>query len=87
MMQIGARLDLCPKELAHLLGISERTVHRGVQDGGPAGILLKDIREGLDDPNQFLSIRAAAIMAARSNGLQTYLSGMRRAYVELDRRE
>ncbi len=86
LLQLAARVDLNPKELAHLLGIAERTILRGVQDGGIIDILARDIAAGLDDPAQHLSVRAAVIMAARSDGLKTYLRGMRRAYVETDLR-
>ncbi len=84
MLSVASTLGIGPKELAHLLGISERTILRGVQDGGIIDILLRDIVEGLEDPTGHHNVRVAAVMAARSGGLKTYLSGMRRAYVKLD---
>lgn len=84
MLHLAGRLDLCGKEMAHLLGISERTILRGVQEGGIIDIFLHDLQEGLDDPSQTLHVRAAAVMAAQSGGLRTYLRGLRLAYVRLD---
>lgn len=84
LRSLADRLDLCGKEFAYLLGVSERSLLRGVRDGGTADILARSILEGLDDPQQALSVRAAAIMSARSGGLETYLRGTRRAYVNAD---
>lgn len=80
MMELG----LGPKELAHLLGTSVKTIHRGSREGGTVDLLIQEINAALDDPHSAPSIRALAIIAARGGGLQLFLHRLMDAYVTLD---
>lgn len=87
LIQLAESLGLGPKELAHLVGISARTIRRGVKAGGTTDLLLKGLIEKLNDPNTHLSIRALSIIAARGEGLKALIARLLRAYVMLDLRE
>lgn len=85
MLAFADSVGLGPKELAHLLGVSVRTIRRGAREGGTADLLLRGLREKLMDPKSALSIRALTIISARSDdGLKALMDRLTRAYVTLD---
>ena len=78
------RLGLGPKELAHLLGVSTKTVLRGYSPTSTSGILAKVLEAKLDDARSSQSVRALAIMSARGGGLEALLNQMVESYVTMD---
>ncbi len=78
-------LGLNPKELAHLLGVSVKTIHRGTfKENSTAAVLAGIITARLSDGRSAQSIRALAMTAARGHGLSTFLGVLVEAYVSLD---
>lgn len=84
ILKIAETVGLGPKELAHLLGISVRTIRRGARLGGTVDTLLRGIQEKLADPHAVLSIRALTIIAARGEGMKTLVARLLHAYVTMD---
>lgn len=84
ILRIAESLGLGPKELAHLVGISVRTIRRGVKENATVAILLRGIEEKLADPRTRLSMRALAIISARGEGLKMLISRLVHSYVTMD---
>ncbi len=77
-------LGLGPKEMAYLLGVSDRAVRRGIGSQSASGKLLQVIEKRLGDPRSTQSIRALAIISARNGGLEAMLNHLLESYVTLD---
>ena len=84
LLKFAEDLGLGPKELAHLVGVSVRTLRRGVKAGGTVDTLVKGLQEGLANPRTHLSVRALAIISARGDGLKALVARMVHAYVTMD---
>ena len=84
ILQVSRQLGIGLHELAHLLGVTPRTVQRGLRLGSRADLVLQEIRRRLDEPRSAQSIRALAVISAQSGGLEVFLSRLAGAYVTLD---
>lgn len=83
---VAADLGLSSKEVAHLLGVSPKTITRGIKDGAPADLFLREIVKALEDPRISQSARALVVMCARSDGgFRSLVSRLIDAYVTMDR--
>lgn len=85
ILALADQVGLGPKELAHLLGISVRTIRRGVKKDGTVDVLLRGFQAKLKDPAAALSMRALMIVAARGEGLKLLILRLVGAYVAMDR--
>ncbi len=83
VLRFGAPLGLGPKELGYLLGVSDRTVKRGI-NGGPAQVVLDLLRSRMEDPRSAQSIRALVMITARRGGLKALLEALFEGYVTTD---
>ena len=83
VVQFGQPLDLSNKELGYLLGVSERTIRRGI-NGGPAQVLLDVLKSRMADPRSTQSARALVLITARRGGLKALLEAMFEGYVTMD---
>ena len=84
VIQVSQQLGIGLHELAHLLGVTPRTVQRGLRLGSPADLILREICRRLNEPRSTQSIRALAVISAQSGGLEVFLSRLAGAYVTLD---
>lgn len=76
-------LGLGSREIAYLLGVSERTIRRGNMKGTPE-MLSKVIQRRLADPRSAQSTRALVMITARRGGLESLLEALFEGYVTMD---
>ena len=71
--KLAAALGFTLAEMAKLLGLSTRTLNRGVRREGTTATLLLALERRLLNPRDTIAIRALAVQAVRSDGLLHFL--------------
>ena len=85
LKQLAATLGFDRSEMAKLLGLSIRTLTRGVRRDGTAAALLFALQRQLADPHSLTPIRALAIQAVRADGLPHFLDRLLGVFVAAER--
>lgn len=86
LAQLESALDLTTPQLAKLLGVSVRTLYRGVERDGAAAAIIQALQRHLAvDAQSALIVRSLVLSAAQNDGLPVLLDRLLSTFVAVTR--